>query len=353
MEAHGLIIDADEQDRQDAQHLASVKAKLARVRRSVISIVLGYEAGLYLFGEGGTGKSWTVLTTLATAKAEYKHYNSRLSARKLFDELRAHPEHIHVIEDAERLTNDLDAQGVLRSALAPPHLVTWNTAAPNKQKVDDPRFTFAGGIVIIGNRPMRSLPELRALAKRIDTYHLDLTIPEMAALMRDVARAGHTNRTRLGIEQTMTPEECRQVADLVIRECAAAGLPPTMRTYVRSLKKYLFCLYCPQPEQWPLVVAEAIVQEASHFGSEETVLAEWLGEACVTGTGYRVRARDLLKSYRAWCKEAGEKALTEKAVGQQLTARGFERLKTGGVIWRLGIALAPQKGPRDRRDGDS
>ena len=61
---------------------------------------------------------------------------------------------------------DADAQGVLRSALwAQPgsdRYVTWTTATEGAQ-----RFVFRGGLIMISNRPLADLPELRRIEPRL------------------------------------------------------------------------------------------------------------------------------------------------------------------------------------------
>src|SRR5262249_53563322 len=122
-------------------------------------------------------------------EAPYQTYNSRITAKGLFDALDRHPDAIHLIEDVERITSDKDAQSLLRAALwAQPgceRVITWTTAKGGRQTV-----TFRGGLIMIANRPLADLPELRALATRITVYRLEATDAELAALMRKIAAGG-------------------------------------------------------------------------------------------------------------------------------------------------------------------
>jgi hypothetical protein len=142
--------------------LERLDAKLNVVRDHVTAVVRGYKTGLYLHGDGGIGKSYTVLQQLQSLDAPYRLNNSRMTAKGLFQQLETAPDEIHVLEDMERLTKDLDSQGVLRSALwAQPGLdriVTWTTATDGNR-----RFAFRGGLILISNRPLANMPELRAL----------------------------------------------------------------------------------------------------------------------------------------------------------------------------------------------
>jgi hypothetical protein len=49
--------------------------------------------------------------------ANYRLFNSRVTAKGLFKALEKAPDAVHVPEDMGRLTKDRDARGVLRSAL--------------------------------------------------------------------------------------------------------------------------------------------------------------------------------------------------------------------------------------------
>jgi phage/plasmid-associated DNA primase len=78
------------------------------------------------------------------------------------------------------------------------------------------------------------------------------------------------------------------------------------------------------------------------YRQNEDLIAQWLEQCCVTGSNdYRCKVSDLFASYRTWCEQVGEdEVLSQKAFGDTLTERGFERQKSGGVIWRLGVALS-------------
>jgi putative DNA primase/helicase len=93
-------------------------------------------------------------------------------------------------------------------------------------------------------------------------------------------------------------------------------------------------------------VPEKVRAATSDYRREQDLLAQWIEEKCLTGnTTLRAKASELYGSYRAWCERAGEEEImNQTGFGTALTERGYERHKTGGTIWRLGIALS---------DGDS
>jgi hypothetical protein len=117
---------------EDQRHLESYEAKLQLVRDYTRGVALGYSAGFYLHGAGGISKSFTVLGELERLGTNFKLFNSRMSGRGLFDTLHQYADAVHVLEDMERIVNDKDAQGVLRSA-------TWSQRTKEgKQSVSSP-----------------------------------------------------------------------------------------------------------------------------------------------------------------------------------------------------------------------
>ena len=190
-----------------SQHLATLETKLQLVRDYVGQVAGGYTTGLYLFGEGGIGKSYTVLEELERLKADYKVFNSRMTGRGLFNALETFPDSVHVLEDMEQVS----ATAAPRASCAAPcwgqrkdggkgpmeRPVTWSTYKMEHS------FIFTGGIIMIANRPLDDLPELRALRTRIACMQLRATDGELTALMRSVALKGFEHEGRV-----MTPAEC-------------------------------------------------------------------------------------------------------------------------------------------------
>lgn len=248
---------------RDKEALATLEKKLHLARDHVTAVAKGYKTGYYLYGPGGMGKSHTVFRQLESLDVPYQLFNSRMTAKGLFVALQRAPDMIHVMEDMERLTKDPDAQGVLRSALwaQPGHerLVTWTTATDGQQ-----RFPFRGGLILISNRPLADLPELRALATRIEVHRLEATEPELAALMRQVAAKGYRLDSRVGIG----PEECLQVTEYLLKECRAAGCPLDLRLQQKAFQSYLqFAADC-SVSHWEDLVAASVREATCHFRHE-------------------------------------------------------------------------------------
>ena len=96
-----------------AEHRRSFDRKIQVMLDQVTGVALGYKPGLFLYGAGGIGKSYSVLNHLEKLEESVILYNSRITAKGLFLSLKDAPDAIHLLEDVERLTKDADAQGVL------------------------------------------------------------------------------------------------------------------------------------------------------------------------------------------------------------------------------------------------
>jgi hypothetical protein len=256
----------DKMPLQDEAALASLEKKLHLVRDQVTAVARGYKTGLYLYGTGGVGKSFTVLRHLETIDVPYQLFNSRMTAKGLFLTFHKAPDAIHVMEDMERVTKDPDAQGVLRSALwaQPGHdrTVTWTTATDGPQ-----RFVFRGGLILISNRPLADLPELRALATRIEVHRFEASDAELTALMRDLAGKGYRIRESVVI----SPEECVQVTEYLLKECRAVGCPLDLRLQQKAFQTYLQYAADCSVSHWEDLIAASVREATCHFRHEVNV----------------------------------------------------------------------------------
>jgi hypothetical protein len=250
---------------QDRQHLESLDNKLRMVKDRVRSVVRGYSYGLYLYGAGGLGKTFSVLEELQDLEADFRHFNARMTAKGLFMALYDAPDAVHLLEDMERVMNDRDAQGVLRSALwAQPgkeRVVTWTTAE------DPKRVTFEGSIIMVANAPMKAMPELRALATRITLHKLEVRDREMAAHMRRIASGGFARG-----RHTLEAEHCLEVCAYVIQECRTANCPLDLRLLDNSCLDYLQWQSEDASCHWHDLVAQRVRQSAAHFREEVSPL---------------------------------------------------------------------------------
>ena len=119
----------------------------------------------------------------------------------------------------------------------------------------------------MSNRPLSDLPELHALATRIEVYHLDVTDAEISALMRKLASDGH--RFQIGdVVATIAPEECHQVTEYLLKECRSAGCPLDLRLQQKAFQSYLQHVADHSVTHWQDMVAASVREAHCHFKHE-------------------------------------------------------------------------------------
>jgi hypothetical protein len=251
---------------RDAAALDAVDRKLLLVDDRVTAVVRGLSTGLYLFGGGGLGKSYSVQKKLELLEADFRTFNSRMTALGLFNALDKHPSVIHVLEDMERITKDRDAQALLRAALwsqrDQDRVITWTTGDGER------RITFKGGLIMTANRPLSDLPELRALASRIAVHRLEFSDLEMAAHMRRIA-SSNWSRYQFKLER----EKCRIVAEHVISECRRANIQPDLRLFDNGCFDFLQWERGDSHLDWRDLVSTRVRQNAAHFRHEISMMS--------------------------------------------------------------------------------
>ncbi len=222
----------------DKDLLASLEDKLQLIRDHIRMVAEGYANGFFLWGEGGTAKTFTVVETLKNLNRPFRLTNSHITAKGLFELLRDFPDVVHVLEDVETLFNDKRSFGLLRSALwgqdgqdgRQERRVTWQVRGSRDE------FLFTGGIIILSNCRLDDIPQLRALKTRITSVQYDPTNCEVAALMKAIASKGHRHGPHL-----LSPAECLEVAEHII------GRSQQME---RNLDLRLFVLGCKFRLHW-------------------------------------------------------------------------------------------------------
>jgi hypothetical protein len=206
-----------------------------------------------------------VISTLDMMKADYLLSNSRLTGRGVFDLLMEHPTKLHLLEDCEPLFGDKNALGVLRSALwgqtdaehRQVRPVTWRTFQGPLT------FNFEGGIIMIGNRSLESVPELKAVQSRIPTLQLTATNQELAALMRSVSEEGFRVLLQQRGLRSMSPAECQEVCEFLIAEILPLARNLDMRLLVNAFRDYLQCQDGETGTHWKDLVRSELQQQVT------------------------------------------------------------------------------------------
>lgn len=123
----------------------------------IISELVGslHVNSLCVTGQGGLGKSFSVMQALSKVMDKVIVTKGHTSARALFDQLGAYPDAIHVFDDCDVVLRDREAINVLKSAVDTGNRqVSWNTfggeAAP---------FEFRGSCIFISNMKLNEVPQ--------------------------------------------------------------------------------------------------------------------------------------------------------------------------------------------------
>jgi hypothetical protein len=212
-------------DREQEQ-LEALDGQSQMVRDRVRGVAEGWSTGFYLYGEGGIGKSYTVLDELETLGVDYRLTNTRLTPKGLFELLEDYPDKVHVLEDVENLCQNTTAASVLRSALWSNHaerVITWRVAGEKRE------VHFTGALVFTMNRALDDLPEMRAVKTRIPYLHYQPTNDMIAALMKRIALGGYRHE-----RGELTPEDCLEVYHHVLAKCNEAGRNYDLRMLVNG-----------------------------------------------------------------------------------------------------------------------
>ena len=232
---------------ENAENLERLEKKLALIRDRVRSVALRYNTGFFLFGAGGSGKSFAVRGELDSLGTRWVLHNSAMTAAGLFDMLHDLPDQVHVLEDMEQLYADKKAVGYLRSA-------TWGddqmrnrivTKTIHKKRAS---FEFTGGVIILSNLPLGGIASLRALATRLNPAEFNPTEGEKRALMWKIAEGG-----KFGLH----PEACEEVCEYLVFH-AGPGKPLDLRLLDNAFNDRLMYDRGESRTHWKDLVASRI-----------------------------------------------------------------------------------------------
>lgn len=253
---------------EDQQHLASMSKKIQVLRDYVIGVARSFYTGLFVFGPGGTSKSYTILDTLEAVGANYTLHNSRLTGQTLFHVIAQAPDSIHVLEDMEPLFSQRNARGVLRSALwgqradgghgPMERWVTWGSAGKQPREL---RVLFTGGLIMVANRDLdTSCPELAAVKTRIPYLMLAPSEAEVRALLRHLARRGWDADGRY-----LDPYECQDVAEYLIRQCSVLQHRLDLRLLENAYSDFLLWREGHALCHWQDLLATRLRERTTYF----------------------------------------------------------------------------------------
>ena len=312
-----------ELSRKDQKHLDDLEGKLQLVRDYTTSVATGRTGGFYLFGNGGCGKSYTVIQELDRLKVPYKLYNSRMTGRGLYNALEKFPDSIHLLEDMEQLFRESGARWVLRSALwsqghsehdgPAERLVTWTTYAMEHQ------FVFTGGLIMTANRPFPDIPELDAVKTRIAYMHLTVSDNEIIALMRNLSIRGF----RKGSER-LEPQECLQVCEFIIQECLGLNRLLDLRLFNNGLSDFLQYRECQAGVHWQDMVSARIKERPTRIREVKPIsFRDDQKRAELVLARELAQIEDRQERHRIWGGKTGKSEQTLYRRLQQIKENGF------------------------------
>jgi hypothetical protein len=96
---------------------------------------------------------------------------------------------------------------------------------------------------------------------------------------------------------------------------------------------------------------QEVITATQEYRDEEDVIGRFIKDCCVTSKGnsaVRALARDLHETYKNWCSDVGEPAVSQKQFGTYLTANEYPSDNSSGRgTWRIGIGLRAKEAPED------
>lgn len=159
-------------------------------------------------GEGGLGKSYTVMAQLAknglkdladleigamlndaNSRSTYVVVKGYSTPKGLFRTLYENRNRLVVFDDCDSILRDEVASNLLKAALDSydRRIVTWN--AESFGESDLPKsFEFTGGVIFISNLPMVKIPQ--AIISRSAPADVSMTRPEIIDRMKQIVREG-------------------------------------------------------------------------------------------------------------------------------------------------------------------
>jgi len=107
---------------------------------------------------------------------------------------------------------------------------------------------------------------------------------------------------------------------------------------------------CLEWQEGGLRVPERVKVATAVYRSSQDHVGRFIADCCLIGDDLYVLARDLRTHYEAWCTGQGERSWSAKALGADLTNRGFESVQRGANRARtwLGFALTADGEPTTR-----
>jgi len=114
-----------------------------------------------------------------------------------------------------------------------------------------------------------------------------------------------------------------------------------MCNYSKELLKQISNLQAPQNMDNKILnddfMKESLNLLKMHNPFTEDSIGEFIKECCIIAKGYKTTAKDLYETYSDWCRKKGKEIISQRAMGLQLTDRGFikRRISSGETRGRF------------------
>jgi len=204
--------------------LDTLQQRLAIIRDMVRMVALKKSNGFYLYGRGGTSKTFVVRETLEKMKVPHRYESAHLTPIGLFDELEKYPNYVFILDDVGGLLHQPTALNFLLAALGNQSYGNGERIVTYQKSGTDRRVIFTGGIILISNIAMHDGPVFDALKSRVNPLKYDPTDEEIIALMRSITADGWDKD-----DSDITAVECKELVDFIETESKKLGVRPDMR----------------------------------------------------------------------------------------------------------------------------
>lgn len=276
---------------------AALVAYLRRVAGYCLTGRTDEHAMLFLFGDGGNGKS-VFVSVLAAILGDY----ATTAPLDTFMAGERHPTDLAGLRGA-RLVSVVETQEGRRWAESKIKAVTGGDAIKARfMRRDFFEFRPQFKLLVIGNHKpaLRSVDE--AIRRRLHLIPFRVTIPP-------------GKRDRSLVDKLMAER------DGILR-WAIAGCADWLRD--------------------GLAPPKAVTDASTDYLEDEDTVADWLAERCLCEPAAFTASGDLFADWRAWAEAAGERSSSKKWLSGELVRRGFSRDRsTRGARGFAGLRLRP------------
>jgi predicted DNA-binding WGR domain protein len=237
--------------KDEAKHWNSLQDKLADIQACCMDVISGEATGFYLYGRGGTSKTWTVLEMFREhCPNQYVYHKGGLTPGGFFDLLEENSitqanRHLILDDVYEVMKSDRDRQYFLSALDHTDNMVRRISYKRQGQQGQNVHADFGKGIVLISNADFaqHNKDVMKAIDDRVDTLEHSPSDGEMWSLIYYIA--DHPETLPTAVLKTINKprqklhQDCLKIADILYDEMVALKIRPTLRWYVdKAVKMY-------------------------------------------------------------------------------------------------------------------